>query len=301
MMAQLPLELHQTVKKKCILSRYKRYMVQFPWQAGLLLLPFFLLFMVFQVAPMVWVLINSFIDQDEGSLANFIEIFTNDFYLQAFQNTFWLALFSSVAGLLIATLTAFSLYRIQGRLRQWVISFTTMASNFSGVPLAFAFIIILGFNGAITLQLKAWGVIDDFNIYSATGLMLLYSYFQIPLAILLLYPAFDALKPEWEEAAKTMGANKWAYWRYVALPILSPALLGTFIILVANAIGAYASTYALTSGNYNLVTIRIASLVSGDLYLEPNMAAALSVLLMAIIGLITLIHHQLLKRSYHAK
>lgn len=69
--------------------------------------------MVFQVAPMVWVLINSFIDQDEGSLANFIEIFTNDFYLQAFQNTFWLALFSSVAGLLIATLTAFSLYRIQ--------------------------------------------------------------------------------------------------------------------------------------------------------------------------------------------
>ena len=112
MMAQLPLELHQTVNKKCILSRYKRYMVQFPWQAGLLLLPFFLLFMVFQVAPMVWVLINSFIDQDEGSLANFIEIFTNDFYLQAFQNTFWLALFSSVAGLLIATLTAFSLYRI---------------------------------------------------------------------------------------------------------------------------------------------------------------------------------------------
>ena len=98
-----------------------------------------------------------------------------------------------------------------------------------------------------------------------------------------------------------MGASKLTYWLKVAIPVLSPALLGTFIILIANAMGAYASTYALTSGNYNLVTIRIASLVSGDLFLEPNMAAALSVLLIAILGFITGIHHWLIKRSYHAK
>ncbi|MBO0246518.1 ABC transporter permease subunit, partial [Vibrio sp. Vb0592] len=136
-------------------------------------------------------------------------------------------------------------------------------------------------------------------IYSATGLMLLYIYFQIPLGILLLYPAFGALKPEWEDGAKTMGASKLSYWRNVAIPVLAPALLGTFFILVGDAVGAYASTYALMSGNYNLVTIRIASLVSGDLYLEPNLAAALSVLLIAILGFITAIHHWLLKRSYH--
>ena len=285
-------------KKRVVSNQQTR---QFRWQAALLLLPFFILFLLFQIAPMIWVIINSFIYEEAWSFGHYIEIFSNDFYLQAFKNTFWLSIISSVTGLLIASITAFSLYKIQGRLRNWMISFTTMASNFSGVPLAFAFIIILGFNGALTLQLKSWGFIEDFNIYSAAGLMLLYTYFQIPLAILLLYPAFDALKPEWEEAAKTMGASKLTYWRQVALPVLAPALLGTFIILVANAMGAYASTYALTSGNYNLVTIRIASLVSGDLFLEPNMAAALSVLLIAILGFITAIHHGLLKRSYHAK
>ncbi|AHG65494.1 ABC transporter permease [Advenella mimigardefordensis] len=279
----------------------KRRRTPLNWRAALSLLPFIVLFFLFQIAPMIWVLINSFVYEEAWSFGNYIEIFTNSFYLQAFQNTLWLSILSSVVGLVIAGVTAFSLYRLKGRVRQWMIAFTSMASNFSGVPLAFAFIIILGFNGAITLQLKAWGLIDNFDIYGSSGLMLIYTYFQIPLGILLLYPAFDALKPEWEEAAKTMGASKFAYWRNVGLPVIAPALLGTFIILLANAMGAFTSTYALTSGNYNLITIRIASLVSGDLFLEPNMAAALSVLLIAILGFFTAVHHWLLKQSYHAK
>lgn len=271
-----------------------------PLKPMLLLLPAALLFALFQLAPMLWVIINSFVYEDAWSFGNFTEIFSSPFYIQSFENTLWISGVSSVGGLILAALFAASLQHAPPRPRRWLIAFTNMTGNFSGVPLAFAFIIILGVNGAITLQLKAWGVIEDFNLYSAAGLMLIYLYFQIPLGILLLYPAFDALKPEWEDAAKTMGAGRTAYWRYVALPVLSPALLGTFIILFANAAGAYASTYALTTGNYNMVTIRIASLVSGDLFLEPNMAAALSVLLMVILGFITVVYHWLLKRSYHA-
>ncbi|EPL6456894.1 MULTISPECIES: ABC transporter permease [Providencia] len=300
-MADLTAPYEQAQPQLGKMAMLKKTFARFHWRAALLLLPFFVLFGLFQIAPMIWVLINSFIYEEAWSFGNYLEVFTNDFYLQAFENTLWLSLICSVIGLFIASVTAFSIYKMQGKVRRMMISFTTMASNFSGVPLAFAFIIILGFNGAITLQLKAWGIIEDFNIYSASGLMLLYVYFQIPLGVLLLYPAFDALKPEWEDAAKTMGASKLTYWLKVAIPVLSPALLGTFIILIANAMGAYASTYALTSGNYNLVTIRIASLVSGDLFLEPNMAAALSVLLIAILGFITGIHHWLIKRSYHAK
>lgn len=77
-----------------------------------------------------------------------------------------------------------------------------------------------------------------------------------------------------------------------------PALLGTLIILFANAVGAYASAYALTTGNFNLVTIRVASLVSGDIFLEPNMAAALAVILMVLLGVVTAANQWLLKKSY---
>ncbi|WP_343033793.1 ABC transporter permease [Vibrio agarilyticus] len=260
--------------------------------------PFALFFYLFQLAPMGWVLLNSFIYEGEFSLDNFQEVFDSAFIMQGFTNSLWLAVISSLLGLGIATLFVSSLRRVNSTIRDGVIAFTNMSSNFSGVPLAFAFIIILGTNGAITLLLKQYGLLGDFDLYGKWGLLVIYVYFQIPLAVLLLYPAFDALSDDWRSAAALLGARSSQYWAKVALPVLSPALLGTFIILIANAIGAYASVYALTAGNYNVITVRIASLVSGDLFLEPNLAAAISVTLMALLAFITLINQWLVSKSY---
>jgi putative spermidine/putrescine transport system permease protein len=265
------------------------------------LVPFALFFYLFQLAPMVWVLINSFFYDGELSLENYIEVFDSAFMMQAFGNSLWLSLWSSVFGLAIATLLVSSLRRVDCKIRDGVIAFTNMSSNFSGVPLSFAFIIILGTNGAVTLLLKQYGLLGDFDLYGKWGLLAIYIYFQIPLAVLLLYPAFDALSDDWQAASALLGAKIWQYWFKVGLPVLSPALFGTFIILIANAIGAYASVYALTSGNYNVITIRIASLVSGDLFLEPNLAAAISVILMAILAFITVINQWLISKSYAGK
>ena len=91
------------------------------------------------------------------------------------------------------------------------------------------------------------GIIEDFNLYSKTGLIILYTYFQIPLGVLLLYPAFDALRDDWRESASLLGASTWDFWRHIGIPVLTPALLGTFVILLANALGAYATVYALTT------------------------------------------------------
>ncbi|TOE33610.1 ABC transporter permease [Vibrio parahaemolyticus] len=265
------------------------------------LVPFALFFYLFQLAPMMWVLFNSFIYDGEFALDNYIEVLDSAFMLQAFGNSLWLSVWSSIFGLAIATLLVSSLRRVNSKLRDAVIAFTNMSSNFAGVPLSFAFIIILGTNGAITLLLKQYGLLGDFDLYGKWGLLAIYIYFQIPLAVLLLYPAFDALSDDWQAAAALLGARTSHYWAKVALPVLSPALFGTFIILIANAIGAYASVYALTSGNYNVITIRIASLVSGDLFLEPNLAAAISVILMALLAFITVINQWLIAKSYAAK
>ena len=226
---------------------------------ALLLAPFAVVFFAFQIVPIIWVIVNSLWYEDDAqwSLANYTELIGDAFYAQAFTNSLWLSVGSAFLGLLIASFTAASLQKVPGSLRDAMVSFTTMTSNFAGVPLAFAFIIILGFNGAITLLLKEWGIIDNFNVYGIEGLFLIYTYFQIPLGTLLLFPAFGALKPEWEEAAFTMGAGRLQYWCRVAIPVMLPALAGTFTILFANAMGAYASAYALTVGNYNLITIRI--------------------------------------------
>ena len=270
------------------------------WLALLCLVPFAVFFIVFQIAPLVWVLIHSVQSEDSGwGLANFSKIFSSRFYLQAIQHSLEISFWSSVFGIVIAVLGSYSLRKVDSRLRNFVNAFANMTSNFSGVPLAFAFIILLGFNGSITIMLKQAGIIEDFNLYSKTGLIILYTYFQIPLGVLLLYPAFDALREDWRESASLLGASSWQFWRFIGLPVLTPALLGTFVILLANALGAYATVYALTTGNFNVLPIRIAALVSGDISLDPNMASALAVILVGLMTLVTLVHQWLLKRTYH--
>ncbi|MDH4553137.1 ABC transporter permease subunit [Pseudomonas sp. BN607] len=269
--------------------------------ALLCLLPFAVFFVIFQVAPLGWVAINSLQSDAGWGVANFSKVFASKFYLQALQRSLEISFWSSLFGIIIATLGAYSLRQVDSRLRDFVSAFANMTSNFAGVPLAFAFIILLGFNGALTLLLKQVGLLEDFSIYSKSGLILVYTYFQIPLGVLLLYPAFDALREDWRESAALLGANHWQFWRHIGLPVLTPALLGTFVILLANALGAYATVYALTTGNFNVLPIRIAGLVAGDISLDPNLASALAMVLVGLMTLVTVVHQWLLKRSYHAR
>ncbi|MEI7062178.1 ABC transporter permease subunit [Dickeya chrysanthemi] len=271
------------------------------WLAALILLPFFVVFFAFQIAPLIWIAVNSFYSETESAwgLANYVDILTSPFYQQAIRFSLDIAFWSSLYGLVIALIGGYSLRQLgEGGLQRFVMAFSNMTSNFAGVPLAFAFVIMLGLNGFLTLLLKQYGLIDGFNLYSRDGLILIYTYFQIPLGILLLYPAFDGLRDEWQESAALLGASRWRYWLHIGIPVLTPALLGTFVILLANALGAYATLYALTTGNFNVVPIRIASLVSGDITLDPNLGSALSMLLVLLMALITVAHQWLLRRSY---
>ncbi|AHF74871.1 binding-protein-dependent transport systems inner membrane component [Candidatus Sodalis pierantonius str. SOPE] len=260
------------------------------------LVPFALLFTAFQIAPLVWMVIGSFMsDLDGWGLGNYRTIFSSPFYRQAMQFSLQLTFSSSLCGLLIATGASYYLHRLGiSRLRDGAIAFTNMTSNFTGVSLAFAFIILLGANGCVTLLLRRYGWMTDFSLYSKTGLTVLYTYFQIPLGVLLLYPAFGA----WRESAALLGASRLRFWLHIGLPVLTPALLGTFVILLANALGAYATLFALTTSNYNIIPIRISALVAGDLDLDPYLVSALGMVLVALMVLITLAHQLLVRRSY---
>ncbi|WP_277962370.1 ABC transporter permease [Pseudomonas sp. RIT-To-2] len=267
--------------------------------ALLCLVPFALVFIVFQIAPLAWVALHSLRTDSGWGVENFVAAFSSRFYRQAMQFSLEISFWSSLFGIIIAVLGSYSLRRVDSKLRDFVSAFANMTSNFAGVPLAFAFIILLGFNGSLTMVLKQAGLIEDFNLYSKTGLIILYTYFQIPLGVLLLYPAFDALREDWRESSALLGASAWQYWRHIGLPVLTPALLGTFVILLANALGAYATVYALTTGNFNVLPIRIAAMVAGDISLNPDLAAALAMILVGMMTLVTLVHQWLLKRSYH--
>jgi putative spermidine/putrescine transport system permease protein len=170
-----------------------------------------------------------------------------------------------------------------------MITFSGVASNFAGVPLAFAFVATLGRTGFVTAILKnVFGVEiyqTGFTLYSFLGLALTYMYFQFPLMVLIMTPALDGLKREWREAAENLGASTFQYWWRIALPILLPSILGSMILLFGNAFGAYATAYALTGGALPIITIQIGAQIRGDVLHNPNLGYAMAmgmVFIMAI-------------------
>lgn len=247
------------------------------------LIPFGLFVLGFEILPLIVMVADSFKDPDgKGwSLAPYVTALSSPYYLAALRNSIVISFFSSLIGIAVALFAAYSITRFSPNTRKIILMLSNMTSNFAGVPLAFAYIVLLGNNGIFTLLFHklGWNVMSSFNLYSWTGLMLVYVYFQIPLAILLLYPAYFGIQEQWKEAASLLGASIWKFWRHIGIPVMFPAIVGTFSILFANAMGAYATAYALMGSNYNLLSIRIGALLSGDVFSSPELASALAVLL----------------------
>ncbi len=262
------------------------------------LIPFILIILAFELLPLFSILDSSFKSANGTyTFHQYSAVLQNAFYLQGIKNSMYISFYSSIIAILVSFLGAYSITRLSSRVREKVIMLSNMTSNFAGVPLAFAFMIILGYNGLFTILFKQLDIelLQSFNLYSGIGLIVVYIYFQTPLGILLLYPSFDGIKEEWKEAASMLGATKLSFWRYIGLPVLLPSILGTFSLLFANAMGAYATAYALTAGNYNLLTIRIGALISGDIFLNPNMASALAIILALILMTLTIFNEMMLK------
>jgi putative spermidine/putrescine transport system permease protein len=173
-------------------------------------------------------------------------------------------------------------------------TFSGVASNFAGIPLAFAFIATLGRLGLMTVLFRTLLGFDiyraGFNLLSFWGLTITYCYFQIPLMILIIAPAIDGLRREWTEAAATLGATPYQFWRFVGLPILWPNLLGTLSLLFANAFGAIATAYALTGSSLNIVPILLYAQIRGDVLNNPGLGAALALGMIVITALANVVY-----------
>lgn len=249
------------------------------------LLPFALLVIGFLLAPMINMVFQSFLSNDGAfGLEQYKSIFTDPFYLQSIKNSVTISFISATVAIVIAAIGGYSISRLAGRENKLMVIITNMTAYFEGIPLAFSFIILLGNNGLFTLLFSQLGfdVFNDFNLYSWIGLIVVYIYFQIPFAMMLLLPTYQALNDDWRHASNLLGGSNVSYWIHIGLPILLPGIIGTYTILFANALGAYATAYALVGSTYNLIPIQISSLIAGDVFLQPNLASALGVVLALI-------------------
>ncbi|MEU2624563.1 ABC transporter permease subunit [Streptomyces sp. NPDC007157] len=203
------------------------------------------------------------------------------------------ALIAAVLGLPLAQAVVSSRSRA---LREAVLTASGVLANFGGVPLAFAFVATLGNAGVLTVRLHLAD--HGWNLYSFWGLVLVYLYFLIPLMVLTITPALDGLRAQWREAALNNGATGVQYWRFVALPVLAPSLLGGLVLLFGSAFAAYATAAAMVGSAVPLVTLQIADAISGNVLVgQENVALALSLDMVLVAGVVMALYLPLQRRS----
>jgi putative spermidine/putrescine transport system permease protein len=263
--------------------------------------PFFAFSALFLILPIGFLVIGSFQDSAANlTLQNYADL-SEPFIVEAYGNSIEISLVTAVVGGIFGFLLAYAviLGGLPGFLRTALMTFSGVASNFAGIPLALAFIFTLGNVGLVTkFLLDALGIniaSAGFNLYTKIGLEIVYLYFQFPLMVLIVAPALDGLKRDWREASENLGASPAQYWRHVALPILTPTLLGAVILLFGNSFGAQATAYQLTGGTINLVTLVISSQMRGDVLHNPGLGYALA-MGMVVIMAISIIAYALLQR-----
>ncbi len=254
------------------------------------IVPFFVFALMFLILPTGLLVVGGFQDsQGHFTLGNLLDLFQPTI-VSSYLISIKVSAASAIGGALVGFFLAYA--AIAGGLPTWVrptlMTFSGVASNFAGVPLAFAFLATMGRAGLATALLRRVGLDiygAGFNLLSFLGLALTYMYFQIPLMVLIMAPAIDGLKREWREASANLGASGLEYWRYIALPILWPPLLGAVLLLFANAFGAVATAYALTGSSLNIVTIVLYAQIRGDVLHNENLGYALAMGMILITGL----------------
>ena len=247
--------------------------------------------------PAIAVAIGAFQNSSGGgfTLSN-VKAATHGIYRQGFETSLEVSVVTAIVPGIVGFLVAYAIFtaRRGNLLRRVVITASGVFANFGGVPLAFLFIATLGSTGLVTGWLTAIGLNPydhGFDLYTFSGIVIVYMYFQIPLMVLIMLPALEGLRPAWREAAQNLGASSWQFWRHIGGPVLFPSFLGCVMLLFGSALSAYATAEALTSGSIALTPIQIGSFLNGNVLAgQQNIGKALGLGLVVIIAIAMVIY-----------
>lgn len=269
---------------------------------GVPLLPFFAVLTIFLLIPTVTVVVNAFVADGAFSLDR-IEALFSATALSALWKSVLLSGSTALIGALLGALLSWLIVSSppESMVRRAVLALCSVLAQFGGVALAFAFLATVGLNGVLTLwvqQALGWNLAGSGWLYSLTGLILVYTYFQIPLMVIVFVPALEGLREQWREAAVNLGASTWQYWREVGFPLLTPAYLGSLLLLFANAFAAYATAAALVSQGSPIVPLLIRSALTSEVVLgQSGFAYALALEMILVVAVVMVAYNALVRRT----
>lgn len=273
--------------------------------AWLGLVPYFLYVAVCFVLPIALLLRTAFADSGSGA-ATWANLSTSlhGAYLDGLRHSIVLSFVDAVLATALGLPLAQAIRSSRGTFLPRLVSTAgAVLANFGGLPLAFLFVAAVGNAGVLTVFISdQFGVslTNDlhFDLYSVTGVEIVYLYFLVPLMVLVITPALDGLRPQWQEAAQNLGASRWQYWRHVAAPAVAPSVLGALALLFCSAFSAYATAAALTNGTLSLTSLQIGAVLSGNVLSgQENVGAALALDMIVVVVPLTMLYLAMQRRA----
>jgi putative spermidine/putrescine transport system permease protein len=266
------------------------------------LLPFLVFVGVFLIVPTVTVIVSAVYRDGVFSLQRIGLLFSSTALSALWKSVLLSATTALVGAVFGAVLSWLVVSGAPGSpLRRIVLSLCSVLAQFGGVALAFAFLATIGLNGVLTVwvaQRFGFNLAGDGWLYSLRGLILVYTYFQIPLMVIVFTPALEGLRAEWREAAVSLGASNWQYWRQVGFPLLTPAFLGSALLLFANAFAAYATAAALVSQGSPIVPLLIRAALTSEVVLgQSGFAYALALEMIVVVAVVMIAYNLLVRRT----
>lgn len=266
------------------------------------MLPFFGFLVVFLIVPTVTVIAGAFQDGETGAFTmGNIQALGSSAALTTLKNSLLLSASTALLGGILGAVLAYLIVSLGPRsiLRRTTLSIAGVLAQFGGVTLAFAWIALIGFSGLLTVALNPW--LDIYGtgwLYGLKGLIVVYTYFQVPLMVIVFTPAIEGLRPQLKEAAVNLGATNVQYWRMVGIPLLTPAFLGSVLLLFANAFAAYATAAILVSQGNPIVPLLIRSALTSEVLLgQQNLGFALATLMIVVVAIVMGLYALLLRRT----
>jgi putative spermidine/putrescine transport system permease protein len=265
--------------------------------------PFFAYVTVFLVIPTLVVVIGAFAGAGGFTSAN-VTALGDAYILEAFGRSILLSAVTALIGAVLGALLAYALVTAKpdGLLRRMVTAASGVLAQFGGVTLAFAFIATIGLSGFVTVFLRDHLGIDLYSggvwLFELPGLVLVYTYFQVPLMVIVFLPALDGIRPQWREATESLGGSTWQYWTRVAGPLLAPAFLGSTLLLFANAFSAYATAAALVSQGNPIIPLQIRSALTSEVVLgQQNLGKAMALGMVVVVAVVMSLYALLQRRT----
>ena len=266
------------------------------------LLPFFAVVTIFLIVPTATVIVMAFFADGTFSLERIAALFSGT-ALAALGKSVLLSASTALLGAVLGAVLAWLIVSSPptSMLRRSVLALCSVLAQFGGVALAFAFLATIGLNGVLTLwaaEYLGWDLAGSGWLYGLAGLTLVYTYFQIPLMVIVFIPALEGLREQWREAAVSLGASTWQYLREVAVPLLTPAFLGSALLLFANAFAAYATAAALVSQGSPIVPLLIRAALTSEVVLgQSGFAYALALEMIVVVAAVMVAYNLLVRRT----